>query len=280
VKWLLLCLAFCSCLIAEEDFSEASKAKVLDQRENYFLTSTDYRVALKVNPITGESYEEDSSFDLQAAKQHNQIIDQRENYFQTSTPYKITPKVNPITGDLIEEETDLVIAGSEPLSVRRFYSHTAIFEPKTGGWRHNPEAFFVANFEWLAQETFAAAGESNGSIVPFKPSSNVCTFNFPKGFSNFNPSGQTHPLNTKINYYRAPSKEKGYFSWRGEIIDGSGAKRYFDSGKHCWLSNLVTDVRRKGRDIYITMYTPNCWTPYQLHVYEERKPNGNIICYS
>ena len=219
--------------------------------------------------------------DIEASKDRNQTIDQRENYFQTSTPHKITPKVNPITGDLIEEEADLVVAGCEPLSVRRFYSHTATYEPKTGGWRYNPEAFFVANFEWPGQETFAAAGDSDGSIASFKPStSDTCTFSCPKGFSNFNPTGQTHPLNTKINYHKAPDKKKGYFSWIGEIVDGSGTKRLFDSGKHCWLSELVTDVRRKGRDLYVTLYTPNVWTPYQLPISEEKRPNGTIICYS
>jgi len=215
--------------------------------------------------------------DLQASKQT--VIDHRENYFQTSTPYKISPNVSPITGDLIEEEIDLVVAGCEPLSIRRFYNHTAPYEPRSGGWRYNPEAFFVANFEWAGQETFAAAGTADGSITSFKPSANVCSFN-PEGFINFTPSGQTHPLNTKINYSRVPSKKKGYFSYRGEIVDGSGAKRSFDSGPHCWLSNLITDVKRKSRDIHIDMYTPNCWTPYQLHVHEEKRPNGNIICYS
>ena len=195
--------------------------------------------------------------DPHAYKQH--VVDQRENYFQTSTPYKISPNVNPITGDLIEEEIDLVVAGCEPLSVRRFYNHTAPYEPKSGGWRYNPEAFFVANFEWAGQETFAAAGFADGSITPFHPAANFCTYD-PKHFTNFTPTGQTHPLNTKINYYRAPSKEKGYFSYRGEIVDGSGARRSFDSGTHCWLSNLVTDMKRKGRDISITLYTPNCWT--------------------
>lgn len=147
--------------------------------------------------------------DYQAHK--GKVIDQRENYFQTSTPYKISPNVNPITGDLIEEEVDLVVAGCEPLAVRRFYNHTAPYEPRSGGWRYNPEAFFVANFEWTGQETFAAAGAADGSITPFKPSANLCSFN-PENFINFTPSGQTHPLNTKINYYRAPGKRKNYFS--------------------------------------------------------------------
>jgi RHS repeat-associated protein len=219
---------------------------------------------------------EEENFNPQAVKPHNRVIDQRENYFQTSTPYKISPNVNPITGDLIEEEMDLVVAGCEPLSVRRFYNHSAFYESHTGGWRYNPEFFFVANLEWPQQEIFAAVGEFNGNIVPFNPSSCSCSFNFTQGFSHFEPNGQTHPLNTKINFNRYPGKKKHWFLWRGEIIDGSGAKRFFSTEYHCWLSYL--EVRLNVRDVDI--YTPNCWTPYQFHVSEERRPNGNIICYS
>ena len=225
--------------------------------------------------------EVEEAFDIDATKQ--KVIDQRENYFQTSTPYKITPNVNPITGDLIEEEVDLVIAGSEPLSVRRFYNHTAIYDPRYGGWRYNPESYLVANFEWPQQECFAAAGELNGGIASFKASDTPYhyTFNAPTEYAHFNPSGQTHPLNTKITYIKnIDRKKKLRFSWQGEVVDGSGNRRYFASGTYHWLSNLVTDVVRRGRDVYATVYTPNVWTPYQLPIYEERKPNGNIICYN
>src|SRR3984885_1886421 len=160
--------------------------------------------------------EVEEAFDIDATKQ--KVIDQRENYFQTSTPYKITPNVNPITGDLIEEEVDLVIAGSEPLSVRRFYNHTAIYDPRYGGWRYNPESYLVANFEWPQQECFAAAGELNGGIASFKASDTPYhyTFNAPMGYAHFNPSGQTHPLNTKITYIKnIDRKKKLRFSWQG-----------------------------------------------------------------
>src|ERR1700733_2887740 len=192
--------------------------------------------------------EVEEAFDIDATKQ--KVIDQRENYFQTSTPYKITPNVNPITGDLIEEEADLVIAGSEPLSVRRFYNHTALYEPRYGGWRYNLESYLVANFEWPSQERFAAAGEFNGGIASFKASDApyYYTFNAPTGYAHFNPSGQTHPLNTKITYTKnVDHKKKYFFAWQGEVIDGSGSRRYFDSGMHCWLSGLLTDVQRRGR---------------------------------
>ena len=196
--------------------------------------------------------------DLQVSKEH--VVDQRENYFQTSTPYKISPKVNPMTGDLIEEEADLIVAGIEPLSVRRFYNHTALYEPRYGGWRYNPESYLVANFELPQQERFAAAGEFDGSIASFKISNTpyLYTFDVPKGFANFNPSGQTHPLNTKITYWKiGDPKDKRRFSWQGEIIDGSGSKRHFASHMHRWLDLQVIEVNR----LSITRVYPQCLDP-------------------
>ena len=215
------------------------------------------------------------------------LLDQRENYFQTSTSYQITPNVNPITGDLIEEDIDLVVAGSEPLSVRRFYNHTAIYEPRTGGWRYNPETFFAANFEWPEQEIFAAVGEYNGSVASFKPSNGpyIYAFDFPKSFAHFNPSGQTHPLNTKIEYGKiGDTKDKYRFFWKGIITDGSGTQRHFASRMHTWLRNIHFTTGKKNyfssgeKEYWVA--TPNVWTPYQIPIHEEHKPNGNIICYS
>ena len=114
--------------------------------------------------------------DPQVSKEH--VIDQRENYFQTSTPYKISPKVNPITGDLLEEEADLIVAGIEPLSVRRFYNHTATYEPRYGGWRYNPESSLWPISNGPQQERFAAAGEFDGSIASFKISRHRYLYTF------------------------------------------------------------------------------------------------------
>ncbi|MCC5832529.1 MAG: hypothetical protein JJU12_05755 [Chlamydiales bacterium] len=33
------------------------------------------------------------------------------------------PKVNVVTGEYCEEERDFVVAGAQPLSIRRFYNH-------------------------------------------------------------------------------------------------------------------------------------------------------------
>ncbi len=67
-------------------------------------------------------------FPFQASKER--VLDRRENYFLTSTDYRITPKVNPVTGEYCEEELDLVVAGSEPLSVRRYYNSSAPYDPR------------------------------------------------------------------------------------------------------------------------------------------------------
>jgi len=214
------------------------------------------------------------------------VIDKRENYFQTSTSYKISSHVNPITGDLIEEEVDLIVAGIEPISVRRFYTHTGMYEPRYGGWRYNPEIYLVANFEWQEQERFAAAGEMDGSIHSFQASSSYAysyTFDISKGFVNFKLNGQSHPLNTKIVYGKiGDKKNKKRFFWKGEVTDGSGRKRFFASNMHSWLEDiLITKTRRVILDEKAYYWaTPNVWTPYQLPIQEARLPNGNILHYS
>lgn len=90
-------------------------------------------------------------------------------------------------------------------------------------------------------------------------------------------------MNTKIRYYRDPPHKKN-FSWKGEVIDGTGRKRFFDSAEFCWLSANCKIKKKKGPLLYpvyeTTIIAPLCWTPYQLRVYEERRPNGNIICYA
>ena len=170
-----------------------------------------------------------------AAKE--QIIDQQENYFLTSTSYKIAPKVNPITGEYSEEEVDLVVAGAQPLSLRRFYNHCAPYDPRYASWRYNPECFFVANLEWRGQEIFAAVGEADGSVSHFKRSgteSYVFQFVAPQGFVT-TANGQEHPLNTKIHYWRlGDPKDKPRFQYVGTITDGSGRVRSFSSPMHRW----------------------------------------------
>ena len=166
-----------------------------------------------------------------ASKEH--ILDKRQNYFLTSTDYRIAPKVNPITGEYCEDELDLVVAGAQPLSVRRFYNSYSPYDPRYATWRYNPESFFVANLEWAGQETFAAIGDVDGSVCSLKPSSTTpyaFDYELSKSFAISQATGQSHPLNTQIHYYRfGDPKDKKRFQYMGTITDGSGRKRSFAS---------------------------------------------------
>jgi hypothetical protein len=68
------------------------------------------------------------------------------------------PKVNPVSGEYVEEESDLVVAGCEPISFRRFYGHLATPDCRFGAWRINPETSIVANFLGPSPQS-AAVGE-------------------------------------------------------------------------------------------------------------------------
>jgi len=211
--------------------------------------------------------------------------DTPEHQFQTSTSYPITSDVNPITGDLIVEEVDLVVAGSEPLSLRRFYNHHEVYEPRTGGWRYNPEHTLAANFEWSGQERFAALGDYDGTIVPFKPGTKANTYVFAKseGYVHTGLDGRTHPLNSTLTYRKiGDPKDKKRWEWKAVVVDGSGRERHFLSTYHQWLNIKILEMHHSmwNRDVNVKIITPNVWTPYQIALEEERLPNGNIICYT
>ena len=200
--------------------------------------------------------------------------EERENYFTTSTPYSIEPQVNPLSGDLMLDEVDFAVAGVEPISLRRFYNHTAPYEARSGGWRLNPETFAVANLTLKNQDRFVAVGNKSGSIVSLSESQKSYRY-APKGAMHFQPGGQSHPLNLKIDYREKRAHKKNFFAIEGEITDGTGAIRHFRSPKHCWRSEVEVPFTRKAN----VVLPPEVWVPYQLPVYEERRPNGNIIKY-
>ena len=225
-------------------------------------------------------------FDLQASKEY--VLDQRQNYFLTSTDYRITPKVNPITGEYCEEDVDLIVAGSQPLSVRRFYNSSSPYDPRYATWRYNPESFFVANLEWGGQELFAAIGERDGGVCSLKPSlAHACTFDFQpqKSFAISNFDGKSHPLNTQISYRRRKDpKDKHRFQYMGTITDGSGKTRSFTSPMHRW-THYVHWREKKGSWLTggsekVWRIYANTWTPYHIPILEEKLPNGNILCYT
>ncbi|MCC5832531.1 MAG: RHS repeat-associated core domain-containing protein [Chlamydiales bacterium] len=218
----------------------------------------------------------------EVSKEH--ILDQQENHFLTSTDCRIAPKVNPVTGEYCEEEIDLVVAGSQPLSLRRFYNHTTPEDPRYARWRYNPESFLVANLEW-DKEFFAAVGEIDGSIHSLKPSDKPGVFTFQPSKDVISFPGAVHPLNLTLNYTKKISTKDGkLFQYQGTLTDGTGRVRTFLSPMHRWHKKAVYTKKRKhwyspGSDLTYNIY-PAYWTPYHLPIREEKLPNGNILSYT
>lgn len=213
--------------------------------------------------------------------------------------YPVASKVNVVTGEYYEEECDLVVAGSQPVTLRRFYGHFGPYHRAYNFWRFNPEHFCAANFEWQEQPTFAAAGQADGRVCCYDiKSSGFFTFNPAKqpSFTHANLNGQKHPLNSRITYRKIEQKilqdkrdsqTKEFFRWQGEIQEGDGTKKLFCSDFRPWLSSMRDiSIGYDDEDDYKHPYrsppqiSPDFWTPYQVPVYEERKPNGNILCYT
>jgi len=193
--------------------------------------------------------------------------------FSTFNPQ--LPKVNVITGEYCEEECDLIIAGIEPLSYRRFYGHHGHKDECYGHWRINPECLFLFNFETREYPKYGAVGSENGGFSLYENGhGNVYTFDAQKNRSITNGeaiTGQNHPLNTRISYRRVEKKkEDNHFYWEGVIEDGNGRKRFFQSDWKMWPKGNNKYTATAGRD-----FVP----PYQAKIIEERRPNGNIICY-
>jgi len=220
----------------------------------------------------------------------NQVTDKQQNYFLTSTAYKINPRVNPITGTYTEESLDLVVAGAQPLSVRRFHYNQAPYDPRYASWSYNPEAHFVANFEWQEQERFAAVGEFDGSVRCLKGKERGYLwgkYRFDQKDQtlgcNFASTGQSHILNLKINYKKIyQAKDKNRFMWSGTILDGTGRKRIFRSlfhRWHHWIYFNETIWSTQGYSKIKHMIGANTWTPYHVQIREEILPNGNRIIY-
>ncbi|MCH9625149.1 MAG: hypothetical protein S4CHLAM123_03180 [Chlamydiales bacterium] len=209
------------------------------------------------------------------------------------------PKVNLVTGEYCEDECDLVIAGVEPLSIRRFYNHFSGHNERIyGHWRINPEASMLFNFEAIGKsQTFAYVGERNSSFFLYEQPVEhgfIIQADKNKGFTNSSTllSGQNHPLNTRISYTKGHEVRKepksianpdNYYWWDGTIKDGRGGERTFKTEVRMWPqegNEWPCHTHRhpvSGEFIrdYVTFEAP----PYQAQITEERRPNGNVIRY-
>src|SRR6185503_3704686 len=161
------------------------------------------------------------------------------------------PKVNLITGEYCEESCDLVVAGIEPLSFRRFYNHfTARSYQIYGHWHINPEAYMFFHFEHLNQTPFVAFGERNNTFFRYD---HIAWLEFSHAFITQSDkikgvtrnSGQCHPLNTKTRYWhhldRSNRKSSPLSMWEGSIKDGSGRERIFQTDLLQWPTVTIPE---------------------------------------
>lgn len=225
---------------------------------------------------------EETPCDWQMSK--GQVISQQENVFLTSTDCKIIPKVNPLTGEYCEEECDLIVAGSQPLSLRRFYNHFGPLDRRYANWRYNPESFLVANLELCIPPPFVAVGDGDGGICCLdidKRNYRRFIFQPSKSFATLHSEGRTHPLNIQLRYHKiVDPKDRARFQYVGSVKDGSGRERTFSSPMHRWTSIIKGDREYWGQsEEYRPLLLPLVWTPFHLPIMEERLPNGNILCY-
>ncbi|MCH9628165.1 MAG: hypothetical protein S4CHLAM2_18200 [Chlamydiales bacterium] len=195
------------------------------------------------------------------------------NALSTFNPY--LPKINVITGEYCETDCDLVVAGIEPISYRRFYAHLSGDDFVYGHWHINTETQSIFNFDSTKYgrkkntiKTRFGKGEDNGNFFLYERNENN-HFYFDsskhKSFTHSNLSGQSHPLNSKTTYSRIKGKEKRY-TYSGVLKSGNGNESHFTSDKVTLLENR-------------SMNDPTPFPPYFAMIKEERRPNGNIIQY-
>lgn len=205
------------------------------------------------------------------------------------------PKVNLATGEYCEEACDLVVAGSEPISIRRFYSHSSGHsEQMYGHWRMNPETFMLFNFEPAQKsKTYVGTGKKNGSFVLYdqgitsgfrlNPDKNT-------GYTHQQLSGQHHPLNTRISFRKGTRQHKSgilfdpetHCWWEGSIKEGNGEEWFFRTDVRQWPQMGNEQPQRSWqhpasleREYETLPFQP----PYQGQVVKQRRPSGNVICY-
>src|ERR1700733_12329890 len=235
-----------------------------------------------VNGLFAQNVDDDADWELFdfAVSRENGVLTPPPaafNPIEATTFNPQLPKVNVITGEYCEEECDLIIAGAEPLSYRRFYGNQGYKDEGYGHWRINPECLFLFNFETRDYPKYGAIGSENGSFSLYEHGAgNVYGFNpHNKSFTNgADLTGQHHPLNTRISYNRVRrNKNETYFChWEGVIEEGDGRKRFFKSDWKMWPQEGFGTQRASAGQNFIP--------PYQAKILEDRKPNGNIIRYT
>lgn len=215
------------------------------------------------------------AFDLRAEAQ-NECLEAPPpvfNSMESATFLAQLPTVNVFTGEYTEEACDLVVAGIEPISYRRFYGHQGAKNKAYGHWRINPETHMWFSFDCSKlREKFRkefAVGDATGSCYSYRskhrkqPDFNL---EHADSLAYSDLTGQRNPLNRKIAYTKHGKDGKAFY-YDGTIEDGDGTSRYFLTETRYWPidNNARTDVLQPP--------------PYQARIIEERRPNGNIIHY-
>lgn len=199
-------------------------------------------------------------------------------------------KVNVVTGEYCDEECDLVVAGIEPLSLKRFYSHFAAYHHHlTGHWRVLPQTHML--FDFGNAKRYVLAGELNGSSLLYESRiGNALKIDTQKHKSQCCSSGQGHPLHREVSYkkyekrvtFRRFRQPETHCWWEGVITEGSGHVRFFKTAADQWPEEgkepPMSCIRR--RNTGEIEYTPLSFIPpFQAQLTEERLANGNVLRY-
>ncbi len=127
--------------------------------------------------------------------------------------------MNPVTGEYHEDACDLIVAGCQELTARRYYNHSVHPTTLYYLWNINPESLIKANFEKSGIPLNVAIGKpQGGTILLDDRRTDSYSFN-PKSqtaYTNFNgdlPSAQTNSSNIQLHYHKIKDpKTERFFS--------------------------------------------------------------------
>lgn len=181
---------------------------------------------------------------------------------------------NAINGDYCEAVTDLIIDGTDPLIIQRFYSSKNYFTGEgDGGWRVFPQNSLIVSkdpvelSEGQHEQLYAFTGERSGSILTYTGSGlqeplKICMEKHGLGMVNTYAkelNGQTNHQNNRLFY-----GEKNC-----ELILGDGTKRLYQRMES--LPSLVF-----GEEIY-SLIANKLSQPQYFRLVSETLPSGNVI---